>query len=299
MLEAARLALCEIGILAKDERMPPFSVRMSGNLVFLVYPGGTRFYAVKVGTQSDLRREHDGLLAGHALFPQGVPKLLAWSHHRTFATLVSTGIDYLPLGAGQMWQGSPRLAALLEHFWSTCRGSLPAEAPIAASRRIESANRGLGFPIPEATWSRYCDSIAGEADGLSPVRQHGDFYVHNLGVRDDALVVLDWEDFGLESLPGLDLALLLLSLNDFSTDRLLENTRRGGAHTWILEAGCRGCAVVPATFVRLLPAYIALSSRMKHDLGYGDIFIERARSSLPEAIDRVQNEMPRRATTLC
>ena len=53
MLEAARRALCEVGVLRNDERMPPFSVRMSGNLVFLVYPRGDPFYAVKVGTQSD------------------------------------------------------------------------------------------------------------------------------------------------------------------------------------------------------------------------------------------------------
>jgi hypothetical protein len=57
---------------------------MSGNLVFLVYPTGGAFYMVKVGLQSDLRREYDGFSAGHAAFPEGVPKPLAFSRHRCF-----------------------------------------------------------------------------------------------------------------------------------------------------------------------------------------------------------------------
>ena len=36
MLDAAREALCSAGVLRENDAMPPFTVRMSGNLVFLV-----------------------------------------------------------------------------------------------------------------------------------------------------------------------------------------------------------------------------------------------------------------------
>jgi hypothetical protein len=285
MLEAARRALCEVGILRNDERMPPFSVRMSGNLVFLVYPGGDQFYAVKVGTQTDLRLEHEGLVVGHGLFPFGVPKALALSRHRAFPTLVMEGIPYKPLGAGQLQTFDPFLADRIAHFFATCRKALSADVSIQASKRIVAANRALDCPIPETEWARYCAGVASEADRLPPVRQHGDFYVHNLGVYRDALIVLDWEEFGLESLPGLDVAILLLSLNHFSTRQIWDRTQTGGSHAWILDAGCRGCDVPSATLFRLMPAYIALSARVKHDLGYGQEFTDRARRALPEAIE--------------
>jgi hypothetical protein len=285
MLEAARRALCEVGILGNDERMPPFSVRTSGNLVFLVYPRGDPFFAVKVGTQSDLRREYEGLVTGHGLFPSGVPKALALSRHRAFPTLVMEGIPYEPLGAVQLQTFDPHLADRFAHFFATCREALSRKVSIQASKRIAEANRALAYPVPGPEWARYCAGVASEADRLPPVRQHGDFYVHNLGVYRDALIVLDWEEFGLESLPGLDVAILLLSLNHFSTRQIWERTRPGGAHAWILDAGCRGCDVPPATLFRLMPAYIALSARVKHDLGYGNEFTERARRALPEAIE--------------
>ena len=52
MLEAARQALCELGIVGRDDPMPPFTARMSGNLSVLVYPPGSDFYLVKIGRPS-------------------------------------------------------------------------------------------------------------------------------------------------------------------------------------------------------------------------------------------------------
>ena len=66
MLEAARCALCEVGVLQANDPMPPFTVRMSGNLNFLAYPPSGEFYLVKIGLQNDLRREFEGFSAGHA-----------------------------------------------------------------------------------------------------------------------------------------------------------------------------------------------------------------------------------------
>ena len=102
MLEAAREALCGAGVLRASDPMPPFTVRISGNLVFLVYPPGRDFYLVKVGLLSDLRREYDGFSTGHAAFPKGVPKPLALSRNRSFPTLVTLGIPFAPLGPRSM-----------------------------------------------------------------------------------------------------------------------------------------------------------------------------------------------------
>lgn len=284
MLEAARRALCDAGVLRAGDPMPPFSVRMSGNLVFLVYPGGGAFYAVKIGAQTDLRREHEGLIAGHRLFPDGVPEVLAWSRHRSFPTLVMRGIPYTPLSIERMRRFEPLVADRLTDFFATCCRSLREPLSEPASERIRRANGALDRPVPEATWSAYCAEIANEVDRMPAVRQHGDFYIHNLGIHRDALVVLDWEDFGLESLPGFDLALLLLSLNDFDIALVRTHAGTGAPHAWILEAGCTACGIAPESLLHLLPAYVALAALMKQRQGYGDEFELRAKRALAEAM---------------
>jgi len=284
MLEAARLALCEVGVLGAGERMPPYSLRMSGNLVFLAYFDPTRFYAIKVGAQSDLRREYEGLREGHRLLPEGVPKPLALSRHRGFPTLVTEGLTYRPLGPVSLERRDAMLADQIARFFVACRRAFATRPAQPASERLRAANDEAGGLLPAADWQRYCERVAAEADALPPVLQHGDFYVHNLGVRENALIVLDWEEFGLESLPGLDVALLLLTLDYFDVRKMWADTREGGRYRWILDAGCDGSGVPQATLFRLLPGYLALAARNKHVLGYGDTFATAVRRALPDAL---------------
>jgi hypothetical protein len=284
VIEAARQALCEIGALGAAERMPPFSVRMSGNLVFLVYPKGSKFYLVKVGLQTDLVSEFEGFRAGHAAFPDGVPEPLALSRHRSFPTLVATGLWFQPLGTRRMRTAEPAVERGLSAYFRTATASFRAPPPAPHSVRIREGFARLAPAISNSAASRYVNTIAHTADALPAIRQHGDFYVDNLGISRNALVILDWEDFGRECLPGFDLALLLLSLNEFSIERLRANTRDRGAHAWIMRIGCDGIGLSAHRFFELLPAYLALLAAMKSQLGYGKAFTARALAALREAL---------------
>jgi hypothetical protein len=241
---------------------------MSGNLTFLVYPPGSAFYLVKVGLQNDLRREFDGFSAGHAAFPHGVPRPLKLSRHRSFPTLVTTGIQLAPLGALSMRAPQRALRQSLAVFFATANLAFRVNVTVSHSQRIREALEDLPV-IPRTSWERYFNSIATDVDHLPAVRQHGDFSVNNLGMHGDDLVVIDWEDYGRECLPGYDLALLLLALNEFSVARVRENTLDGAVHAWILKAGSEGTGIPPAMFIRLLPAYLALTLRMKTEMAYG------------------------------
>jgi hypothetical protein len=284
MLEAARLALCSAGVLPSQSRMPPFTARMSGDLVILAYPEGSAFFLVKVGLRSDLRREAEGLEIGHEAFPRGVPQVLGRAVHRSFPTLVTTGIAFEPLGARAMRDPAPWLVRELAAYFE-----VSMRAFRCAGARMHSDRLREAFASP---WARsvstdglaYVDSIERDVDRLATVRQHGDFYVDNLGVRERSLVILDWEDFGRECLPGFDLAQLLLSMNAFDVGRLREHTRPGGRHAWLLAAGCTATGVAPDLFLKLLPAYVALLGWMKSGLGYGSAFMARALRTLDEAL---------------
>lgn len=283
MKEAARRALCEIGILGADEPMPPFTVRTRGNLTFLAYLPGREFYLVKVGLQNDLRRDFEGFSAGHAAFPQGVPRPLALSRHRGLPTLVTTGIPLTPIGPLSMRAPGIALQRGLAEFFATTASAFRVDVTVPHSQRIREAFERLP-PALQGSWEDYVDEIAPAVDRLPAVRQHGDFSVTNLGMHGEALVILDWEDYGRECVPGYDLALLLLALNDFSAARVRENTLDGAMHAWLLHVGSEGTGIPTRLFLRLLPAYLALTARMKKEAVYGSALRSRAISALPEAL---------------
>ena len=283
MLEAARLALCDVGVLKADEPMPPFTVRMTGNMSFLVYHPRGDFHLVKIGLHNDLQREFDGFSAGHAALPRGVPRPLALARHRSFPTLVTTGIPLIPLGALSMRAPSREVRKAFADYFSSTSVAFRVDQVVEPGQRLREAL--AGSPVPRsASVDRYLELIGPHIDALSAVRQHGDFYLNNLGMRGDALIVLDWEDYGRTSVPGYDLALLLLSLNDFSPTRLRENTRVGAVHEWILRAGTTETGLDPDLFIRLLPVYLMVTARIKTGMGYGEAVRARALGALPEAL---------------
>lgn len=283
MLEAARCALCEVGVLRANDPMPPFTVRMSGNLNFLIYPPGSDFYLVKVGLQNDLSREFEGFAAGHAAFPKGVPRPLALSRQRSFPTLVTTGIALTPLGPLSMRAPPAALRRSLADFFATSSSAFRVDAVEAHSQRIRRALDRLPESL-RVSGCRYIEAIAADVDRLPSVRQHGDFSVNNLGLHDGVLVILDWEDYGRECLAGYDLALLLLALNGFSVASVRDNTRDAAVHAWILRAGSEGTGIPPDLFLRLLPAYLALTVRMKTEAAYGQALQLRAINALSAAL---------------
>jgi hypothetical protein len=258
---------------------------MSANLVVMVHPRGRRLFLVKVGVQTDLREEFDGLRAGHATFPQGVPRPLALSIHRSFPTLVVEGIDFVPLAARAFTLPTARLRTGIATFFATAHAAFARDVPPAHAARVRDALAALGGAVAQDVAARYAEAVASTLDALPAIAQHGDFYPGNLGLRDTGLVVLDWEDFGREWLPGFDAALLLLSLNDFDVLALHASLAPCARHAWIGAALHAGTGIEPRTLLALLPAYLALLLRMKVPLGYGEAFEARALGALRASLD--------------
>jgi hypothetical protein len=264
--------------------MPPFTARMSGDLVILAYPNGSAFYMVKVGLRSDFGRESKGLSIGHRAFPESVPQILGVSVQRSFPVLVTTGIAFTPLGSQSMREAAPWLAGELRRYFAVSARAFGCDEPGSHSSRIREAFAAPWAASLETDSAPYVDDIAADVDMLPAVSQHGDFYLENLGVSGQRLVILDWEDFGRACLPGFDLAQLLLSLSDFDVQRMHEHVRPGGPHAWLLATGCAGAGLSPGLFLRLLPAYLALLGSMKSALGYGEAFTSRTLRALRTAL---------------
>ncbi len=282
MLAAAREALVHHGVLGPSEELPPFFAKFGGNLVLgmLVYPNSGEFYVVKVAVQSGLDREYRGLSAAYAAMPRNASRPLGLTHHRSFPVLVSSGIRHKPLiplhGRGSVQSFESGIKAFLATSVRAFR-TLPGEG---ASSGLSEALEHASTLTPWPDWHAYLERIAPEVAILPRIPQHGDLSVNNIGVAGGQLIFFDWEDFGFVDLPGFDLAVLLLSLNDFDVRRLVVRLRTPSLERRLMQNGCVSLGMTTDLLLLLFPAYLSLFAQMKDMLGYGPEVARRAIAAL-------------------
>ena len=201
------------------------------------------------------------------MFPRSVPRPLMLSRHRSFPTLVTTGIPLAPLGALSMRAPQRGLRQSLAVFFAR-QPRFRIDATVAAFAAHPRGVRGsAGRVLRTASGTllqRDRDRRRPAARGAAARRLLGQ------QPRDARRLpgVVDWEDFGRECLPGYDLPCCCLLLNGFSVARVREIR-------WTVQSmhgSFRRVAKGPAyrgPVLRLLPAYLALTLRMKTELAYG------------------------------
>lgn len=106
------------------------------------------------------------------------------------------------------------------------------------------------------------------ARSLPDMPQHGDLVLNNVGVCGPKRIVLfDWEDFGVSSLPGLDLFTFELSLAD-DPAKLLEMRRAEVLSVSEHKvAACRAIGMDLADFHALTPVYALVFRYLKRNYG--------------------------------
>jgi Phosphotransferase enzyme family len=281
MLAAAREALMQHGVLSPDQELPPFFAKLGGNLVLgmLVYLKNGSFYVVKVAMQSRLDREYRGLSMAHAAMPCNVPQPIGLTSHRSFPVLVSSGVRHKPLasfrGSMEMLEGG-----INDFFANSARAfvALRCGETVDLQQALEHTSKLVPWP----DWQAYWHHIASDVAVLPRIYQHGDLTVNNIGVAGRELIFFDWEDFAYIDLPGFDLAVLLLSLNDFDVRRLTDRLRASCLERRLMQSGCTCLGISTNLFLTLFPAYLSLFARMKGMLGYAPEVPGRAIAALAQ-----------------
>lgn len=279
MLAAAREALIQHGVLAPAQELPPYFARLAGNLVLamLVYLKDGSFYAVKVAVQGGLDREYRGLSMAHAAMPLNVPRPVGLTSHRSFPVLVICGIRHKTLAS---IRGAMRVfeSGINKFIATSARAFVvqQSETSIDLREAIEYTSKLVTWPDWDAYWNR----IAPDVEALPCICQHGDLAVNNIGVAGGELIFFDWEDFGHVDLPGFDLAVLLLSLNDFDMQRLIGRLQAPCMELRLVQNSCACLGMTTDLFLTLFPAYLSLFARMKGMLGYAPEVAGRAISAL-------------------
>lgn len=284
MLAAAREALVQHGVLGPTEALPPFFGKLGGNLVLgiLVYLKDGSFYVVKVAMESALDREYRGLSIANAAMPRNTSRPYGLTRHRSFPVLVSSGVRHKPLTTIRAHRFQQMFEKGIDAFLATSVRAFLTQSEEGVSVDLREALEHTSKLLPWPDWQTYWNHIASDVAALPRILQHGDFAVNNIGIAGGELIFFDWEDFALVELPGFDLAVLLLSLNDFDVQRLIDRLQASSLERRLMRSGCARLGMTTDLFLTLFPAYLSLFARMKGMLGYGPEVAGRAITALAQ-----------------
>jgi hypothetical protein len=177
---------------------------------------GNQFWNVKVAHKG-LEREYCALHRALTVFPDSVPTPLALRQCGGFDFLVTLGI-----AVHCVRRVSVELTAFVKSFLEMTTTEF-REPDDVSHRRFLSDLCCSGYV---GEWSAELGSWlaswpSGVIDRMPHVAQHGDFCLLNVGVKRGRYIIFDWEDFGRVSLPGFDLAVLVMSLLGWKADAVI------------------------------------------------------------------------------
>ena len=110
--------------------------------------------------------------------------------------------------------------------------------------------------------------VRAQLSKLTPIRQHGDLVMNNLGLRPcGSLIVFDWEDFGDLSLPGLDLFTLEYSFEHEAARARAQGQRSHPGKLLDLEACCSAQGMSVADYRALRVAHALAFLYLKRNYG--------------------------------
>jgi hypothetical protein len=186
---------------------------------------------LEFGRREDLEKIHSVLSRLHPLVPDLVPESLAceaWDSRRW--VLVQSGL------AGRPWFGLTRRTRTggdWEHVLNVTLEALDrlhgavrripewtsSISPAAELRAVGTRLATLGVELPEGS-AAAVEAQARELEELGEVAgfcQHGDFCLNNVMIGAQSVGIVDFEDFGLTSMPLQDRIGLALSVAELSS----------------------------------------------------------------------------------
>lgn len=271
MIGAVFQALDDLGLLANGvgPPYPPYNIHLLRKPNIEVFVGDGEFFHIKLAGADDnsLAHEYDALVEAHAVLPNRLSKPLAYRQLNGTSLLVTGGIQHRRAAPEAFHLPNPGIANDLNAYFDTadtafrCADGDWTHGERARDVLAEVAGDGIGEKLQ--SWRETADLDA--LDRLPRIKQHGDFTLNNLGLSSDGLVIFDWEEFGKEYLPGLDLCMLIASSFGFEPERVnrfFDDGDSAPLHDVVVRF-CRAYEIEVAVFRDLFPLYLATFLRSK------------------------------------
>lgn len=213
-----------------------------------------------------------------ARYPAFAPRFVGHVQTEGLDVLTCKAVEALGVTSHDVHR-SARGAALLRHLEAYFEAArIASQAPAPAVALPPGVHNGdLEVPLAQYFQQGPLSTLAQRwltgpamslAQSLPEMPQHGDLVLNNVGVCDlQRIVLFDWEDFGVSSLPGLDLFTFELSLADDPAKLLdMRRTETVAVHRHKLAA-CRAIGLELADFHALTPVYALVFRYLKRNYG--------------------------------
>lgn len=272
MLDAVLTQMSEMGLLRDPDRAKCNIFVRLDNVLANVFADEGQYYYLRIAQAYDLEGEYRIAQSVAGLAGRFVPQPLAFFRVGRISCIVVEGVDFRVVTRATLMNadsGEPVIRELLEYLqYVGPKRTDPSARAQVAELRVAMNERYRGTDN-EALWAK----VLAQTDLVSLAElpsqpQHGDFVPNNFGLRDDRLVIFDWEDYGRIDVPGFDLAVLLGSVVDFEPrklrtirDDLLRNAERTAVR-WFPMA-CRAAGIEAGAVLRALPFHLSLFMWLK------------------------------------
>ncbi|HQR40299.1 MAG TPA: phosphotransferase, partial [Blastocatellia bacterium] len=219
MLDAVLTQMSEMGLLRDPDRAKCNIFVRLDNVLANVFADEGQYYYLRIAQAYDLEGEYRIAQSVAGLAGRFVPQPLAFFRVGRISCIVVEGVDFRVVTRATLMNadsGEPVIRELLEYLqYVGPKRTDPSARAQVAELRVAMNERYRGTDN-EALWAK----VLAQTDLVSLAElpsqpQHGDFVPNNFGLRDDRLVIFDWEDYGRIDVPGFDLAVLLGSVVDF------------------------------------------------------------------------------------
>jgi hypothetical protein len=254
---------------------------LRGEIVyFLFFENGNQF-VVKVSKYKSLEKEYQATKEAFCILKNhiSVPEPLCHSDEFGISIMVSRGIQFVPL-TNVLVNKYPEI------FKSGIYEYIDRSKEHFKVNRLKNTHIDMvykmaayftGTAISPLLLEWFALTGNQNLDSIGHVRQHGDFAVTNIGISPSHLSVIDWEDYGRLTLPGIDVLIVCasyLDMEEIKIERLIYQKEPYNLSE-IINYFCNAYEMKYESFMELIPFYFTNFLYLKRKYGYGNEIIHQ------------------------
>lgn len=243
--------------------------RASGICMILVRDGLYETY-VKFSPHMDYADEAARSAAAHAAHPNLTARFLGHIHVDGVDIMASQALQYQELAGKDLLTGqlaAKVASALTEYFTSMASAGIPKALPAVGNLDLPAVLRDYfkNHPLSACTEPWLGPELDEKLAVLTPLPQHGDFVLNNLGDIGRTLVIFDWEDYARIQLPGMDLYSLLMSLGLGGVRSVVDYGQNHPELPELVRRLCGAMKLPVQVYESLIPIYLLTFLYLKRD----------------------------------
>ncbi|MEE9355077.1 MAG: hypothetical protein V3U75_05750 [Methylococcaceae bacterium] len=252
-----------------------------GEIVYLLFVENGDRFAIKVSKYKSLKTEYESAKEAFRVLNKyiSVPEPLYYSDELGISLMISRGIRFVPLTKALATKYPNVFRSGLFEYIDTSKEHFVVNHPTNSHSDIVDKMaiyfRGTAISSLLLEWLGLIGNR--KLNSISHVKQHGDFGAANVGISSNQISVIDWEDHGKLTLPGIDVLTVCVSylkVDEKKIERLIYQKEPDNLSE-VIHYFCTVYGMRYELFTELVPLYLVNFLYLKRKYGYGEEIINQ------------------------